>query len=433
MTLNTFGGLELSGRFRELDFTCDTFDSDVVAAIGRYESPAVAIPKLLKAGAVAALAASTGFDVDSVRRELDQYVAETTRTVQALRDHIGEALSQDGPLAHLLDEVSNTTARAIGEMVSKQGDPDVPQSLTGRLNSVLRASSEQIQVSRDAFTQELRRAAEQQVGLVEKAVREIRDLDEKSALGAAIKRLDDGLAQVRLGQASDQARAEERARGTAKGLEYEDLVSQEVAAVATAHCDHAERTGAQDGLQLLNKRHSKRGDVTCTLDGTDARLVVEAMTRDSTGQTSAAVITELRQAMANRGAGAGIAVVSSADAKFMLGQPIVVLGRDLWAVVLSPDQPDSTALRIAYALARASVLATGRARRGVDLASLSDGVDEIASRLRLLQEVRTQLSNIATGQERATALLTQFEREIKTATGRLQSLLLSEQEVTQAA
>jgi hypothetical protein len=137
--------------------------------------------------------------------------------------------------------------------------------------------------------------------------------------------------------------------------------------------------------------------------------------------------------MANRGAGAGIAVVSSADAKFMLGQPIVVLGRELWAVVLSPDHPDPTALRIAYALARAGVLAAGRARRGVDLASLSDGVDEIASRLRLLQEVRTQLGNIATGQERATVLLTQFEREIKTATGRLQSLLLSEQEVAQAA
>src|SRR5919106_2708985 len=77
-----------------------------------------------------------------------------------------------------------------------------------------------------------------------------------------------------------RARAEERAKGTAKGAEFEDALEQRLGAMARGMGDLVELTGTEGGDGM----RSKKGDLVITIDptrtrGTQRRIVVEAKDR----------------------------------------------------------------------------------------------------------------------------------------------------------
>mgnify|MGYP006197739987 CR=1 FL=1 len=77
-----------------------------------------------------------------------------------------------------------------------------------------------------------------------------------------------------------KARAEERAKGTAKGADFEDALEERLGAMARGLGDLVELTGSEGGDGM----RSKKGDLVITIDptrtrGTQLRIVVEAKDR----------------------------------------------------------------------------------------------------------------------------------------------------------
>ena len=113
-------------------------------------------------------------------------------------------------------------------------------------------------------------------------------------------------------EAASTARAQERAKGTAKGGDFEDLLEGLLADTARGAGDLLDRTSAEDGAVI----ESKKGDFVLTLDpGPDrwcgAAMVVEAKDRAISGR---AMREELREAKTNRDAAVGLVVFTPAHA-----------------------------------------------------------------------------------------------------------------------
>ena len=154
-----------------------------------------------------------------------------------------------------------------------------------------------------------------------------RELDPASGIGGALGRIETMLREQNALLAANRAAASEYERISAKGLDYEELVAQVIADIAVVHGDRAERSGADAGLRFVARSDlAKRGDVTVWL-GDDPAVVVEV--KDSARVTATVMQRELDAAMENRGARAGIAVISTNRSSLMCGQPLISLRTDI--------------------------------------------------------------------------------------------------------
>jgi hypothetical protein len=214
--------------------------------------------------------------------------------------------------------------------------------------------------------------------------------------------------------------AAEYARSAIKGLDYEEFVTQVVGDIAAVHGDRAERSGAIEGLRQGDKRLAKRGDVTIWL-GDQPAIVFEI--KDRLRLSSAAVQRELEEAMENRSAEAAILVVSNNQNNLMSQQPLVFLREDMWAVHQSKEEPDPLALQVAYLLAREAALAKARHGEFADLDLIQAYAEEIMRRLTPLADIRLHINNSLGSQEKASAALVSFERELRAAVLALIDLL----------
>src|SRR5207342_2071318 len=113
-------------------------------------------------------------------------------------------------------------------------------------------------------------------------------------------------------EAAAAARGAERARSTAKGGDFEDLLEAMLADLARGTGDLLDRTGTDTGAVIK----SKKGDFVLTLDarvarGCDVKVVIEAKDRP---MSMRAMREELREAKENRGAAVAVVVFSQAHA-----------------------------------------------------------------------------------------------------------------------
>lgn len=416
-TLNSSVGseiLEFHGNFGSQVFELSVDDRDVIDAISRYEQPETGIHALLKIGACASLATAVGYDISAVRKEIDRLMSDTSSSVATLRGHVLETMGADGPLAEALAKTCTDLDSAVRELLENEGNPAVPESLLGRMQGLATHYKEVLDATRKEISESFENSATRHAERIDRALGEMRDLDPSSSIGQAFKRLEDQLGKVQNAISASQATAQERQRGTAKGGDFEDLVTEKVAAIASVFGDLAEHTGNQPGQMIQAKGQSKRGDVTCMIDGSPA-IVLEIMDRGKSELTLEKVKAELKEAMQNRSATAAIAVVSSTDNRLMNGQPLQVLESNLWAVVLDKDLLDVLALQVAYRLARqAARLATTQVHV-VDFGALKCSVTIINEKLNGLSEVKTQLSNIGRSQESAITAVMRVEREMRIA------------------
>ena len=192
-------------------------------------------------------------------------------------------------------------------------------------------------------------------------------------------------------EAANKARADERARGTAKGGDFEELLDALLAPIARGAGDYLDRTSHQEGAVL----RSKKGDFVVTVDpglcrGADVRLVIEAKDRP---MSMRAIRDELREARENRSAAVGVAVFSAAHAPSGVA-PFTVLGDDVY-VVVDPADPQPATLEAALRLARLLALATLRDREvEVDAAAVGRALTAIREQLEAIQKLKTQLTSI---------------------------------------
>jgi hypothetical protein len=415
----------LAGSLDATTFELLITDTAVLEAARRFPTPGSAIEAMLKIGAYASLATATGFDAQAVRREIDRAVGDATGAVDALREHVVESVSEQGPFILALGKATEELGVVLRETLEKQVDPEDPTSFLTKLRVVVKQVDELLAGTRRTIAEDLARTSKEQSDNVGRALKDMRDLEPSSALGRAMTQLETRMVELTKAVSASQGVAGERLRGAAKGADYEEQVAFEVAAIAAVYGDRAERTGAQAGRLMGQKAGSLRGDVSCWIDG-EVGIVIEAMDRDKNNLTDKLVRTELLEAMDNRGAIASIAVMSSVEGTLMCGQPLQILGPNMWAVQLARDSSNLIPLQVAYRLAREGARAETSQSAALDMDVLRLGIEDINRKLTALAEVRQQIDNIASCQEKASVGLVKFEREMRECIFRLLTSLTTQ-------
>jgi len=193
-------------------------------------------------------------------------------------------------------------------------------------------------------------------------------------------------------EAASTARAQERAKGTAKGGDFEDLLEGLLAEGARGAGDMLDRTAAETGSVLK----SRKGDFVLTLDpgltrGHDVRIVIEAKDRP---MSLRAIREEMREAKENRGAAVGVIVFTPTHAPSGI-DPFTVIGDDVYCVV-DPESPEPAFLTAAIRLARLLALATLDDREvEVDAAAIARALAGVREQLEAIKTLKSNLTSIS--------------------------------------
>lgn len=269
---------------------------------------------------------------------------------------------------HLTGEVAHVTT-ALGERLSDVTHPD-SGTITTAVRRELASLSQQVHglvagenaPVRAAMARTLADAEQRLMNEAQRlstqhaaALKSVVDLDDGDkplgALRATVERLDRSLSDLQSRWAADVAVEVERARGTAKGADYEEAVASLLADIANKAGDECHTVGGVEGTLP----GSKKGDVVLAVgDGTRTNVVVEVKDRK---QGLAAWKRYMAEACRNRSAQVSIAVVRSTEQVPASG-PVQCVGDDLFFVAVEPGDRVSESLLVAvYRLARARALA----------------------------------------------------------------------------
>ena len=212
----------------------------------------------------------------------------------------------------------------------------------------------------------------------------------RQEMTAGFKSLEERLVAI---EAAASARGAERARSTAKGGDFEDLLEAMLADLARGAGDLLDRTGTEAGAVMK----SKKGDFVLTLDtriarGCDVRVVIEAKDRP---MSMRAIREELREAKENRGAAVAVVVFSEAHAPTGIA-PFNLVGDDVYCVI-DPDAPEPATLEAAIRLARLLAL-TSLVERDVevDAVAIAGALTAIREQLEVVRTLKAQLTSIST-------------------------------------
>jgi hypothetical protein len=192
-------------------------------------------------------------------------------------------------------------------------------------------------------------------------------------------------------EAASTARAQERARGTAKGGDFEDLLEGLLADTARGAGDLLDRTSAEEGAVIK----SKKGDFVLTINpaltgGAELRIVVEAKDRAMSGR---AMREEIREAKTNRDAVIGLVVFTPAHAPTGIA-PFDFRAGDVYAVI-DPENPDPAVLEAAVRFARLLAIASLREREvEVDADAIAAALTGIREQLEQLRGLKSTLTSV---------------------------------------
>jgi hypothetical protein len=210
-------------------------------------------------------------------------------------------------------------------------------------------------------------------------------------------------------EAASRARADERARGTAKGVEFEDIVEAGLADLAHGVGDVLERTGTEAGDAL----RSKKGDFVLTIDpsrtaGRELRVVIEAKDRPMSRR---AMAEELTAARANRGAAVALAVFTPDHAPTGVS-PFALVGTDVYAVY-DPEADGGVGLEAAFRVARVMALLTLRDTGGqVDVAAIGEALQDVQFAVDNVRKMKSRLTSIGSAAQEVSALLDELRERV---------------------
>ena len=347
------------------------------------------VERALRIGLLTLSNAGVSMSADVVKAEFerlyDRMEATQERASEALattlRDNFADGdgrlprtlerfLGNDGELRRMTRDLFDENRRdgAIGrisELMGKYFDGDA--SMLARLLDPTRAGSPMHQFRSEVTT-------------------EFRSLSERIAALEEAKRV----------------RAEERARGTAKGSDFEDALEERLGAIARGLGDLVERCGAEGGDAMT----SKKGDLVITIDptrtrGTALRIVVEAKDRS---MPLSRMTKELAEARVNRSAAIAMAVFTPHTAPSSVA-PLALVGLDVFATY-DPQTDDAVALEAAYRAARILALVTLRdAAIHLDAGAVSRSLEDLTRQVDVVRSLKTKLTHIgSTATEVSSAL-----------------------------
>jgi len=342
------------------------------------ERPAL-IERALRIGLTALQQAGINVNVDVVRREFELLLAQTQSTNDKAARALEEMLrsnfaDDDGRLPRTLEKFLGNRGQ-LQAFVGDLFDESKRDSAIGRMRTLLGTYFDG-DASRLAILLDPTR--------LNSPLHQFR-----TEVSEGFARLNDRLTAI---EAAAQARGAERARSSAKGADFEDLLEGMLAEIARGGSDLLDRTGEEHGDTI----RSKKGDFVLSLNpaltrGVDLRIVIEAKDRAISGR---AMRDELRDAKANRGAAVALVVFTPAHAPTGIA-PFDVRAGDVYCVV-DPEAPDHAALEAAVRLARLVALASLReAEVEVDAAAVGMALTGIREQLEIIRALKSQLTSIS--------------------------------------
>jgi hypothetical protein len=337
------------------------------------------IERALRIGLTALQDATVSVDVDLVRDEFDKLLRSSEQANakaaealdQVLRSNFGDG---DGRLPRTLEKFLGDRG-ALRTFVSELFDETKRDSAIGRMRTLLGTYFDG-----DAS----------KLALLLDPTRQNSPMHQfRTEVAAGFERLHERLAAI---EAAAAARGAERARSSAKGADFEDVIEAMLADVARGSGDLVDRTGAETGEIL----RSKKGDFVVTIDpartgGADVRVVIEAKDR---AMSVRSIREELREAKQNRAASVGLVVFSPAHAPSGIA-PFDVRAGDVYCVV-DPDAPDPAILEAALRLARLLAIASLReVEAEVDVEAVRAALGAVRAELDALKGIKATLTSIA--------------------------------------
>ena len=370
------------------------------------------LERALRVGLIALANAGVTINVDAVRREFAALLETMTHANEAacevltttLRENFADA---DGRLPRTLDRFLGERGE-LRTLTAELFDPERRDSAIGRIRALLGTYFD---------------------GDASLLAQLLDPAREGSPLHGFRDEVRDGLERVaeRLSvlEAARTARAEERARGTAKGGDFEQMVGDRLAPLARGCGDLLEHTGTTTGDEV----RAKTGDYVLQLDpcwtrGVEVRVAIEAKDRRL---GLAPLARELDAARRNRGAAVAVAVFAPGLAPPGCA-PLTLPGRDV-ICELDPEDAQAPGFEAAIRLARALALVSSRERpAAVDVCAVSGQLESVRNRLRDIQGMKTRLTSMkGVADEVASALdglragvlecVTAIETELATAAG----------------
>jgi hypothetical protein len=356
-------------------------DQTLAAALGERdeaERPAI-VERALKIGLLALQDASTSMNVDVVRREFEKLVQQTTavneQAARAVEDVLRANFADgDGRLPRTLERFLGDRG-ALQKFVSELFDETKRDSAIGRIGGLLGQYFD---------------GDRSKLALLLDPTRLGSPLHQfRLEIAEGFKGVHERLASI---EAASRARADERSRSAAKGMDFEDLLEGMLAALARGSGDLLDRTGNEIGSVM----GSKKGDFVLTLDsrvtrGAEARIVIEAKDRVISQR---AMREELREARENRGAGVALVAWTPAHAPTGVA-PFAMVGDDVH-VVVDPEAPDPAYLEAAVRLARLLALAQLSDRDvEVDAVAIGRALAGVREQLEAIRALKTQLTSVS--------------------------------------
>jgi hypothetical protein len=337
------------------------------------------VERALRLGLLALQDAGVSVNVDAVRSEFERMVRQAEqvneRAAQALEQTLRTNFSdEDGRLPRTLERFLGDRG-ALRTMVDELFDETKRDSAIGRIGGMLERYFDG-DASKLALLLDPTRA--------NSPMHQFR-----LEIAAGFKGIEERLVAI---EAAAAARGAERARSTAKGADFEELLAEMLGDIARGAGDLVDRTSNETGAVLK----SKKGDFVLSVDpaaarGHDLRVVIEAKDRP---MSMRAMREELREARENRSASVAVAVFTPAHAPTGVG-PFCVLGDDVYCVI-DPEAPEGATLEAAIRLARLLALAS-LAERDVemDAAAIAGALAAIREQLEVVRQLKSQLTSIS--------------------------------------
>jgi len=357
-------------------------DGGLAAFVGERtpdERPAL-VERALRIGLNALQDAATSLDVDVVRREFEGMLRQTEAANERAANQLDELLRTnfadgDGRLPRTLEAFLGDRGQLRG-FVNELFDEKRRDSAIGRIRHLLG----------DFFDGDASRLA-----VLLDPTRMGSPLHQfRAEVTVGFERLNERLTSI---EAAAAARGSERARSSAKGADFEDLIETLLVDTLKGSEHVLDRTGDVAGDVI----RSKKGDLVITLDpevtrGAAVRIVVECKDRKVSGR---AMREELAEARRNRDAAIGLVVFSAAHAPSGIA-PFDVRAGDVYCVI-DPEDPQGATLDAALRLARLLALVSIReAPEEIDGIAVQAVLDRIRGQLDAIRGLKMQLTTIGT-------------------------------------
>ena len=337
------------------------------------------VERALRIGLTALQDQAVTMDVDVVRDEFARLLESSTQASAKAAEALDQLLRQnfadgDGRLPRTLEKFLGDRG-ALQRMVGELFDETKRDSAIGRIRQLLGTyfdgDASKLAVLLDPTRQH-------------SPMHQFR-----SEVTTAFEHLNERLAAI---EAAAAARGAERARSTAKGGDFEDVLEAMLADAARGSGDLLDRTGGEAGGAL----RSKKGDFVITVDpdrtgGADLRIVVEAKDRSMSLRS---IRDELREAKDNRAACVALAIFSPAHAPAGIA-PFDIRAGDVYCVI-DPAAPDPAILDAAIRLARLLGMATlRRVETEIDVEGVRAALVAVRGELDALKGIKSTLTSIS--------------------------------------